>query len=152
MTELAGFENVEICEFFLAQEDNYITENLLQRDIDLLGFSCYVWNINRVLLITQRIKAQKPQIRIILGGPEVSPIAEEILTENPWIDFIVRQEGELTFIKLLDALKNNGSLNTVLGISYRHNGQVISNPDQPLLEDLSQIPSPFLDSAVGFFE
>ena len=125
-------------------------ENLLQREIDVLGFSCYVWNINLVLQIAQRIKAQKPQIQIILGGPEVSPIAEPILSENPCIDFIVRQEGELTFVKLLDALKNKGSLNKVLGISYRQNGKVISNPDQPLLEDLSQIPSPFLDSRLDF--
>ena len=45
----------------------------------LIGFSCYIWNITAILRVCRRLKKDNPDITIVLGGPEVSPRAQEIL-------------------------------------------------------------------------
>jgi anaerobic magnesium-protoporphyrin IX monomethyl ester cyclase len=58
------------------------------------------------------------------------------------VDFIVRREGEQTLTELVLALQNLKSLDSVYGLSFRHNNQVVHNPDRPLLPDLNSLPMP----------
>src|SRR5207302_1106987 len=44
----------------------------------LAGFTCYVWNIERTLWICRELKRLSPAIRIVLGGPEITP-------DNAWV-------------------------------------------------------------------
>src|SRR5947209_17271929 len=66
----------------------------------LVGFTCYVWNIERTLWIAHELKRRRPGIRIVLGGPEIT-------ADNAWVlqtldyDFAVIGEGEQTFANLL---------------------------------------------------
>ena len=91
------------------------------------------------------VKTIYPHVKIVLGGPEVGPISSKYLKENPFIDVIVKEEGEVTFAELLKYYLGKGRLEQIQGISYRANGQVFENPDRPLIEELGEIPSPYLE-------
>ena len=78
-----------------------VLEKLYMKNADIYAFSCYIWNIDYVLKIAERLKMVKKDCKILLGGPEVSFDAENILKENEFIDYIVCGEGEITVSKLL---------------------------------------------------
>jgi radical SAM superfamily enzyme YgiQ (UPF0313 family) len=80
--------------------DQGLVTAILEREPWLVGFTCYVWNIERTLWIAQELKRHRPDLRIVLGGPEITP-------DNAWVlqttayDFAVIGEGEQTFADLL---------------------------------------------------
>lgn len=112
---------------------------------DIAGFSCYCWNMDKILDISRLLKQLYPEIKIILGGPEVGPAAHKYMMENPAVDVIVRGEGEVTFRELLGSYSGvDESLASVKGITYRENGRIVSTEERPLLNDLGDIPSPYL--------
>lgn len=121
---------------------------LSQSKPDIIGFSCFCWSINKVLETARVVKMLFPHIKIILGGPEVGPVATKYLEENRFIDVIVKGEGEVTFAELLKHYTGRGRLEEINGISYRVDGQVLENPDRPLIEDLAEIPSPYLEGVL----
>src|SRR3954469_15417546 len=61
---------------------------------DVVGLSCHVWNVTRLLAAAALIKARQPATRIVLGGPEVGPVAAAVMEKHSCIDAIVRSEGE----------------------------------------------------------
>ena len=76
---------------------------MLARDPWMVGLTCYVWNVERSLWIAQRLKAARPDLKIVLGGPEITADNGWVLA-HPAVDFAVIGEGEQTFAELLDAL------------------------------------------------
>ncbi|MEW6214816.1 MAG: radical SAM protein [Nitrospirota bacterium] len=137
---------IDIVDFDTETHDvRQVVYYLAQNKPDIIGFSCYCWNMNKVLETARVVKTISPQIKIILGGPEVGPIANKYLKEYHFIDVIVKGEGEATFAELLKHYLGEGQLEGIKGISYRLNGQVLENPDRPLIENLDEIPSPYLE-------
>ena len=118
---------------------------LSQAKPDIIGFSCYCWNIGKVLDTARIMKTIFPQTQIVLGGPEVGPIGSKYLTENHFIDVVIKGEGEVTFVETLKCYSGRGSLKEIKGISYRVDDTVLENPDRSPIEDLSEIPSPYLE-------
>jgi len=119
----------------------YLSENRP----DIIGFSCYCWNIDKVVDTARIMKTIYPQIQVIFGGPEVGPVGPKYMNENHFIDVVINGEGEITFCELLSYYLGKGRIEEIKGISYRLNGQVIENPERPPIEDLSEIPSPYLE-------
>jgi radical SAM superfamily enzyme YgiQ (UPF0313 family) len=118
---------------------------LSQISPDIIGFSCYCWNIEKVLDTARIIKTIYPQIQIVFGGPEVGPVGPKYLKENHFIDVIIKGEGEITFSELLKHYSGRARIEEIAGISYRVNSEVCVNPERPPIEDLSEIPSPYLE-------
>ncbi|MDY6836825.1 MAG: radical SAM protein [Thermodesulfobacteriota bacterium] len=112
---------------------------------DVVGFSCYCWNMDKILDLSRLLKQLYPEMKIIFGGPEVGPAAEKYMMGHPAVDVIVRGEGEVTFQELVRSYVGGGdSLASIKGITYRKNGRVVSTEDRPLIDDLGDIPSPYL--------
>src|SRR6478752_7611118 len=86
-------------------------------DADIVGFSTYVWNGRISLEIARRLKALKPGIVIIFGGPHVPDQPEAFLRANPQIDLAVHNEGERTFLKLLESWSDRDAWSTLAGVS-----------------------------------
>jgi radical SAM superfamily enzyme YgiQ (UPF0313 family) len=118
---------------------------LTQNQPDIIGFSCYCWNIEKVLDTARIVKTLFPGIKVVLGGPEVGPIGAKYLKENQYLDVVVKGEGEITFTEVLRCYLGIGRLEELKGISYRLDGQVFENPERPPIEDLGEIPSPYLE-------
>ena len=72
---------------------------------DLVAFSCYLWNIKQTIELARIIKEINNKCLILLGGPEVSYIYDEIIN-LPQIDFIIRGEGEIPFKSLINNIFN----------------------------------------------
>ncbi len=83
--------------------DAALVEAILAREPRLVGFTCYLWNIDRTLWIAERLKARRPELVVVIGGPEIT--ADNSWTLNhPAVDYAAIGEGEQTFTELLEAL------------------------------------------------
>ena len=107
----------------------------------VIGLSCMANLLPFTILAAEALKARYPDRKIVLGGVGTKSVEDKILRRFPWIDVIARGEGEATAPELMRAL-DGGSLESVLGISYRHNGSIAHNPERPRLRNLDDIPFP----------
>jgi len=94
--------------------------------------------------IISRTKQLDPNRKTLLMGLHPSALPEHTITEEQ-ADFLCQGEGFFTLPQLIDALKNNVDEFSIEGLWYQQNGQIISNPRPPLVEDLDQIPQPAWD-------
>jgi len=133
---------VEIAEYTIKDPLMNIVTDLYGRRPDVLGFSCYIWNIEETLKIAAMVKKILPDTLIVLGGPEVSYDADVWLNRSPAVDFIVMGEGEEPLRALLRQMHGERRWNRVDGIAYRDGAHVRLNPPAAKL-DLSAIPSPY---------
>lgn len=82
-------------------------------------------------------------IKVVMGGPHVTFTAEETLKNIPYVDIIVRHEGELTMKELCNKLENAKPIDDVKGISFRdEKGEIHTNPPRPFIYDLDTLPFP----------
>lgn len=131
----------EMIEFTINHtEDAVLTELYLQKP-DVLCFSCYIWNSKLIFSLIKNIKKLLPNLVIILGGPEVSYDANEVLLNNVSVNIVIRGEGELTFYELVCFLlgKSQKNLKDIEGITYRENGEIFQTKDRVPVE-LDSIP------------
>jgi radical SAM superfamily enzyme YgiQ (UPF0313 family) len=80
--------------------DRALVEEIIGRLPWMVGFSCYLWNIDRTLWIVDRLKERRPELKVLLGGPEITPDNAWAL-DRPGVDFTVFGEGERAFVELL---------------------------------------------------
>lgn len=131
--------------------ESTINENILnnalkiiERSPEIIGFSCYIWNMEATLKLCSIIKEVKPEVQIVLGGPEVSYDADKVIKNYDYIDYIITGEGEIPFKELLGALSNNlNGLSDIAGLVYRDTDEVIINGRCKVIEDLNIIPFPY---------
>lgn len=84
--------------------------NDLRNQPDLVGFSTYTQNYNLTLEVARRIKEIYPKTLIVLGGPHVSYLQKEAISQ-PEVDYIVLGPGEQTFPRLVKSIANQKPLN-----------------------------------------
>ena len=118
----------EISEYTINDNIDSIIASLYEKRADIIAFSCYIWNIEKVLYISECLKKVSPDIKIVLGGHEVSHDAEKIMQENPWIDFIIRGEGEKPCYSLFETLEKGDSLENVPSLTYREKTGIKETP------------------------
>lgn len=136
-------EYISLSEFTINQNTDYIAAEIYKTKVDLVAFSSYIWNIEKILEISKILKMVNSNIKILLGGPEVSYDSEKILEKNNYIDYIIAGEGEETFKEFLIYLKGNIEITDIDGLIYRNKDIVYKNKDRAPLNDLNDIPSPF---------
>ncbi len=120
---------------------------VLERRPWLVGFSGYLWNIERSLWMAEALKQADPQIRVVLGGPEITADNLWVL-EHPAVDYAVLGEGEQTFAELLAWLDRGGPHDagsggaTIPGLWWR--GGPAVPPRRAALPALDAVSSPYL--------
>lgn len=115
---------------------------VLAQNPDVLGFSTLATSGITAALISGQVKQKNPNIKIVFGNHYATFNAERILQHYPFVDIIVRGEGEQTISQLVECLSRNGDLTSVRGIHYRKDKNIAGNPDQPLIKDLDALPFP----------
>jgi len=123
-------------------ENDKIINYVLDGAFDIVGISVIGLNVYNTMDIAKRIKDENQNIKIVAGGHHATCTHQEIVRDFPFMDIVVRGEGERTFYELVRALKEKKPLEKILGISYRENGQVKVHPQRPLIRDLDEIPFP----------
>ncbi|TXC91549.1 DUF4080 domain-containing protein [Metabacillus litoralis] len=133
---------VELAEYTIKDPAMNIVTDLHTKKPDILGFSCYIWNIEETIKIIKMMKKINPSLVIVLGGPEVTYDTREWMESISEVDFIIIGEGEQSFKQLLDELNGERNFSAVSGIAYRENGTVHIKPQRNKI-DLKELPSPF---------
>ena len=126
-----------------------VAARIVDSQPDVVGLGCYIWNIAFIKRLLQVIREALPDAVIMLGGPEVSHNAGEVLRGEPLIDYVLSGEGERPFALLLDALADGVSPDTVPGLSFRRGGDITVSPPYFSNEDP---PDPYSEaylSALG---
>ena len=104
--------------------------------------------------ICNRVKEINPQVKIIVGGPDVSSVPRKTLEKYSSIDVIVCGEGEETFRELIhywediEDLTINTNMNSIDGLAFRDKGEIIITNKRPFIDQLDIIPSPYLNGCV----
>jgi anaerobic magnesium-protoporphyrin IX monomethyl ester cyclase len=134
--------DIEIAEYTIKDPVMNIVSDLFLKQADVIGFSCYIWNMEETITVINMLKKINPQVKIILGGPEVSYDTDYWMKRIPEVDFIVVGEGEETFEHLLQTIEGDQKYHFVYGTAYRKGEEIVINPPRPKL-DLNRIPSPY---------
>lgn len=144
----------DIVEYTINMPVLHILSDITEHDIDILGFACYIWNIEMTLHVVDMVKAVRPDIKIVLGGPEVSFTADELLERCPNIDYIVQGEGEEAFHALVTALQlgNDGLDPVIPGVRGRRDGSILGSIEAVEVSDLSSIPFPYTEEDMDDLE
>ena len=120
----------EVIEDTINNDIKIITDKIINGKYDVVSFSCYIWNITKTLEICKNIKT-KTDSTIILGGPEVSYRAKNVLNDYPFIDFVLSGEGEESFPQFIEEHGTNKCYNYVDGLTYRDNDNtIVSIPEK----------------------
>ena len=134
--------DVELAEYTIKDPIMNIVTDLIRKKPEVIGFSCYIWNIEETIKVIKMIKKIDSSIHIVVGGPEVTYDVSDWMNNVNEFDYIVIGEGEETFKQLLHELKGSMNMENVHGLAFRENDQVRINPQRNKL-DLRDLPSPF---------
>ncbi|MFJ7825147.1 B12-binding domain-containing radical SAM protein [Psychrobacillus sp. NPDC096623] len=132
----------QIVEYTIKDPTFNIVADLYQKKPNVVGFSCYIWNIEETIKVIKMLKTVDPTIVVVLGGPEVSYDTNIWLRKVKEIDYVVVGEGEQSFKNLLDFLSHKREIKEVPGLAYVQDDKFILNVLPPKL-DLRLSPSPY---------
>jgi anaerobic magnesium-protoporphyrin IX monomethyl ester cyclase len=105
----------------------------------IVGITSLTAHVRRAYQIARMIKSEFPDTTVILGGLHPTVLPDEALGTGA-VDYVVRGEGEELLFQLYSALRGGGDPSSILGISFLQGGQVVSNPEAPLIPDINDIP------------
>lgn len=132
---------VEIAEYTINNRMEDILEDIYRRKPDVIGFSCYIWNIGMVEKLMGGLHKLLPKLPVFLGGPEVTYDADKLLRKYPYLTGIFIGEGEATFAQVVKyyVKKNPESLEDIPGLMLRSGMTPARKPlnltDVPFLYD-----------------
>lgn len=158
-------ERYDLDPYWLVRPSN-VKRLLAEHGPSVFLFSNYVWSVDHTMALSRLVKEHSPESICVHGGPNTPKYpgdTEAFFAANPHIDVAVFNEGEVTTSELLDALDGklegrNGDfsmLADVAGLAYRDRhaaSGIVRTADRARIEDLDQIPSPFLTGVFADYE
>lgn len=135
--------NIQILDFYIRTVTLVELNNILkEKNPPVVGISTTTETYKCGIRIAEFIKNKWPHISIVMGGCHVSFEYEEAL-QHDCIDYVIRNEGEITFSELMDILiKRRGNLEEIDGLCYKNQGKVIVNRRRKFIENLDTLPFP----------
>lgn len=137
-----GCGDIATREFTVHEPKESILAMLMEEAPDVIGFSVYLWNRREILDLVDALAVARPELRIVLGGPDVSFDGDALLAAHPGITALICGEGEEPLRKLLMAWQQDREPAAVPRALLRRGNAIIQGPDTPPLSSLDAIPSP----------
>lgn len=139
----AGFTDIT---FVDAMTNHIDDESLRRRLIELrpdavlaTAITPMIYQAQRTLEIAREVN---PATHTILGGIHPTFMYQQVFSEAPWIDYIVRGEGEEIVVELLKAIEDGTHLATrrgIRGLAFLEGEDVVATPARPVIEDLDSL-------------
>ncbi|KAB2833295.1 MAG: radical SAM protein, partial [Candidatus Dadabacteria bacterium] len=139
----AGHEVSFLNGAFLAHEE--ILLRVEESRPDCVGIYSTAFGWSQAVRTARDLRQLLPDTFIVTGGPYPIAAPEQCLADAPWIDAAVTGEGEVTMVKMLDAIAESNGLHLVPGIAFRRGDEVCLNSPCPLITDLDRLPFPARD-------
>lgn len=147
-----GDHEVELIDFVLAIRQKNLkmgkdiyddcAEWILEKAPDLVGFSAQCTTYPPVIQISKRIKEKRSDVKVIIGGHNASFVDRLTLERYPFVDAIVRGEGEITFRELVAAYDAGSDGEGIRGVTRRSGKDIVRNEDRELINNLDELPFP----------
>jgi radical SAM superfamily enzyme YgiQ (UPF0313 family) len=132
-------EDIQLCRLPISR----VKKTLQGLNPGIVGITSFSLNLPVALKILKAVKRLCPHTVTVWGGPHVSFDDEPILRNYPWVDAIVRGEGEETLLEVAERVKRGGTFEGLFGITWRKpDGTLQRNPPRPFREDLDRLPRP----------
>ena len=122
------------------------TKKIIDINPDFLGVTATTAAFNDVNDLCEKIKLANDRIKIVLGGVHASCHYRKIIANYPSFDYVVAGEGEQAFLEIIKGV----NLETIEGLSYHLNGEIVINKKRTSLMDLDDLPFPAYDLLPGF--
>ncbi len=123
-------------------DDDQVRERIEALQPDVVGATAITPAIYKAERVLQIAKEVNPDAVTVLGGIHGTFMYPQVLKEAPWIDAIVRGEGEQVFLNLVRAVETGRWMEErpkVRGIAFAVDGKVIATPAEPPIADLEKI-------------
>lgn len=136
-------DSVSFMEFTINERVSDVVRSIYEYGADTVIFSCYIWNIEFVIKTASIIKKIAPDTVIVFGGPEVSYDSVMYMEKYPFVDAIIRGEGEETLKEIIEKGLD------VPGVTYRNeNGSIVKNESRMPVCDLDTLPFPYSEQEI----
>jgi radical SAM superfamily enzyme YgiQ (UPF0313 family) len=125
-------------------DPDQLESELSRTNADIVGVTTSTLTYWPAVEVVKAAKKVLPDCMTILGGPHVTALPDQTLSESPEVDIIVRGEGERTVLELakLAGKANAATLNEIDGITFRKGGHISHTPDRGFIENLDELPHP----------
>ncbi|MBR5486298.1 MAG: B12-binding domain-containing radical SAM protein [Oscillospiraceae bacterium] len=144
LAEQHGGYETEFVEYTINHRILQLMREIYLLKADCIVFSCYIWNIQMVLELCEELKKVSPNCKIVLAGPEVSYDSEQLLEKYPFVDAVIRGEGEPVLIPFLEWVNGVCTAEQVPSLSWRSENGINSTQSAPL-PSLDVLPFPYKD-------
>jgi anaerobic magnesium-protoporphyrin IX monomethyl ester cyclase len=139
----AGYEDVLFIDAMTDNlTDDQVADRLADYDPDIVGATAITPSIYKAERVLELAKQTVPHALTILGGVHATFMYKQVLSEAPWIDAIVRGEGEEILINLVRAVEAGVWLSereTIKGLAFRKDEQIIATPAAPTVKEFDAI-------------
>lgn len=138
--------SVEVVNFSREDGAKEICDTIVQKQPDHIGYSCYVWNIEKIIEVVRLLRQTSKHVHIF-GGPEISMSRIQTIPHGSQADYYVLGEGERRLLNLLNYLDRKARGEEVglpKGIAKWENGKIVYEDDNDRITDLDEIPSVYL--------
>jgi anaerobic magnesium-protoporphyrin IX monomethyl ester cyclase len=121
--------------------------------VEIVGLSAMTAQIKDAHEIAQTIKTElSPGATVVVGGAHATFLPKQTLEEFPYFDYVVAGEGELTIVELVSKLEQKEAVDeSVLGVAYRSDGEVVVTPPRPRIRDLDSLPNHHVEYDFDFY-
>jgi magnesium-protoporphyrin IX monomethyl ester (oxidative) cyclase len=120
-----------------------IKERIEAEKPDLVGIGCqFTLQYMPSKEIARIVKEVDPKIVTVMGGTHSTVMCREILEKEPYIDYVVRSEGEYAFTDLLERLRDGRPIDDIDGFAFRKDGVVHLNEKRQFIANLDDLPFP----------
>lgn len=138
---------VELAPFSVADEMDAVVQCAEETQPRVVGLSIiFQYRAPEFLALAEEIQRVLPDTHITTGGHFPTFAAADLLRDYAALDSVVRGEGELTLLELMQKLDAPNEWPTILGLSFRRDGRVVENPARPLIAELDSLPFPTRDT------
>ena len=146
---------VALLEMTINESKDVMLQKILREKPDAILYSAYIWNWSQIQMLGRYIRKAFPHIKQYVGGPEVTYDSAERMKTEPWIDGILRGEGERSFDVFLACLEGGAHRRQVPGLVYRKDGEIFSVPLKDTFA-ISELPAGYeeeaLDHRIVYYE
>ncbi len=123
-------------------DDDAVRARITELKPDIVGCTAITPAIYKAEAVLKLVKDIDPGIVTVLGGIHGTFMYPQVLVEAPWIDAVVRGEGEQVFLNFVKAVESGAwahDRHGVNGIAFVEDGKVVATPAEPPIQDLDRI-------------
>ena len=138
--------DVKVLDMRLGYDFDYLIKLIEEYKPQMIGFTLIATRIKICYAMINKIKDLYPNTITVAGGTHLASFKSKVFEECQGLDFGVKQEGELSFLQLIDKVINKDkNYSEVKGLLYKDSGAIIETENMPMVDNLDELPIPAYD-------